>query len=85
MARISEKLKEKGNKLQILAITLDGTTVVKIINGLLTTEMKLIKVPGTSLPESGDNTSPVKYLKDSWVISESDFKRVSDFVKAKGC
>jgi hypothetical protein len=75
----------KGNKLELLAITVDHTLPRMVIGQLRTTPMQLTKIPGTSLPSVGDNQSPLKLLKGSWVISESDFKWVSDFVKANGC
>ena len=45
-----------------------------------TTPMQLNKIPGTA-----DPLSPVQHLKGSWVINNSDFQKVSDFVTAHGC
>ncbi|HUN39261.1 MAG TPA: hypothetical protein VMU81_03115 [Acetobacteraceae bacterium] len=80
MAKIREKLGKFGNKLEVLAITLDGSMARVIIGQPRTTAMKLSKVPGKTARDS-----PIYLLKDSWVIGESDFTRVSDFVKANGC
>ncbi len=45
-----------------------------------TTPMPLGKLPGTA-----DPLTPVQHLKGSWVINNSDFQKVSDFVRAHGC
>jgi hypothetical protein len=84
MAEIREKVKS-NNKLEVLAITVDFTLPRMVIGQPHTTPMQLTKVPGTSLPSGGDNQSPLRLLKGSWVISETDLKWVSDFVKDNGC
>jgi hypothetical protein len=71
---------EAGSKLQVLAITVDNTCAAMAIGSPSTTPMPLTKIPGTN-----DPFSPVKLLKDSWIISDNDFQKVSNFVKANGC
>ena len=84
MVKIRENLL-KGKKLELLAITADHTLPRMVIGQPRTTPYQLTKIPGASLPSVGDNQSPLRLLKGSWVISETDFKWVSDFVKDNGC
>jgi hypothetical protein len=81
MANISKELKA-DSKLEVLAITVDDTCAAMAVGPQPphTTPMRLKKIPGTT-----DSFSPVKLLKDSWIISDSDFRQVSNFMKAYGC
>ncbi len=81
MKKISKELKA-DSKLEVLAITVDNTCAAMAIGPQPphTTPMPLKKIPGTT-----DSFSPVKLLKDSWIISDSDFQKVSNFMKAYGC
>jgi hypothetical protein len=81
MARIHDELLKAGNRLEVLAITVENTCATMAINPQppRTTPMPLSKIPGTT-----DIDSPLN-LKGSWVISDSDFQKVFKFVKDNGC
>ena len=80
MAEISNALKSR-NILAVLAIAFDDDVPVMAMGHDVppTGKMHFNKVPGTT-----DALSPLQHLKGSWVISNSDFARVTDFVTAKG-
>jgi hypothetical protein len=82
MAKIHDELIKANNTLEVLAITFDNTLAAMAMGPQppRTTPMQLAKVPGTT-----DPFSPLSKLKDSWVISDSAFEQVSDFMKARGC
>jgi hypothetical protein len=82
MVEIRKVLDETRNNLEVLAITVDGTCAAMAMGPQPphTTPMPLNKVPGTRLPSVGENQSPLKLLKDSWIISEPDYKKVAKFV-----
>jgi hypothetical protein len=81
MARIHAELMA-CSKLEVLAITVDNTCAAMAIDPQppRTTPMPLNKIPGTT-----DINSPLHVLKGSWIISDNDFQKVSNFVKANGC
>lgn len=83
MGKIREVLKKKRNKLEVLAITVDGTCAAMAIGPQppRATPMPLNKVPcGPTTRQKNDivvATTPLQHLKDSWIISESDYQKVA--------
>jgi hypothetical protein len=78
MAKIHDELLKTGNKLAVLAIAFDDQLAAMAMGPQppRTTPMRLNKIPGYK-----DINSPLKQLKASWVISDSDFLQVSNFLK----
>lgn len=72
----TESGKNAWRNLVVLALGFDKPPVSAMGKNVVPTE----KIPVNKVPGNQSSTTPLQHLKDSWVISESDYLKVAKFV-----